>query len=438
VVGLARSGQAAARLLRSRGAEVSACDIAEPEGASELEADGVEVELESDGIDLLEGAATLVKSPGVPREAPVVAAALERGTIVLGELELAWRLLPNRFLAVTGTNGKTTVAELLGHIHREAGAEVAVAGNVGTPLASLVGEIPADASVVCECSSFQLEDAIDFAPEVAALLNIATDHLDRHGSMEDYLGAKLRIFAKQRTGDVAAINGSDHALAAVEPGGEGEVVRFCSGEGMSGDCVTRIENGQIVWRGESVAAVEDLALAGQHGVENSAAAATMALEAGVPAGAVGAALRDFPGVSHRLETVAEIDGVTFVNDSKATNVAAARAGILSFGSGVRVILGGSLKGERFGELAGPVRERCVACYLVGEAADALSEDLAPVEAEGIPVRRFGGLEEAVSAAAGDATTGETVLLSPACASFDAFSDFEQRGRRFVELVEALR
>lgn len=438
MVGLARSGQAAARVLRTQGREVRACDAAEPAGAAELEGDGVLVELGSDGIDLLEGAATLVKSPGVPREAPVVEAALRDGVEVIGELELAWRLLPNRFLTVTGTNGKTTVAELLGYIHERAGAKAAVAGNVGTPLASLVGEIPADASVVCECSSFQLEDASEFAPEVAALLNIATDHLDRHGSMDEYLGAKLRIFAKQLPGDVSAINGSDGALAGVEPGGDGEVVRFCSSGGKGGDCVTRVEDGQIVWRGESVAAVEDLALVGEHGVENSAAAATMALEAGLPSDAVAAALRDFEGVSHRLESVAEIDGVRFVNDSKATNVAAARAGIVSFDSGVRVILGGSLKGERFSDLVAPVRDRCVACYLVGEAADALSEDLAPAEQAGIPLRRFSDLAEAVSAAAADAAAGEVVLLSPACASFDAFSDFEERGRRFVELVEALR
>ncbi len=190
VVGLARSGAAAAQMLRAHG-EVLGCDVGAPREAEDLE--GVEVRLRADGLDLLERARTVVKSPGVPQHAPVIVAARERGRAVVGEMELAWRLIPNEFVAVTGTNGKTTTAELLGEIHRAAGAPVDVAGNVGTPLASLAGAIDPAATVVCEASSFQLEDTIDFAPECAVLLNVTEDHLDRHGTLENYLAAKLRV-----------------------------------------------------------------------------------------------------------------------------------------------------------------------------------------------------------------------------------------------------
>ncbi|HEX4754100.1 MAG TPA: Mur ligase family protein, partial [Solirubrobacterales bacterium] len=219
VVGLARSGQAAARLLAARGERVRAVDSGHPEGAERLSTWGVEVVLDTDGLVQLEGTHTVVKSPGVPREAAVIAAALERGIEVTGELELAWRALPNRFLAVTGTNGKTTTVELLGHIFRGAGEPVAVAGNVGVPVAGLVGEIDPDATVVCEASSFQLEDTSLFAPEGAVFLNLAPDHLDRHGDLPAYRDAKLRIFANQGNDDIAIWNGDDPELAGVDLGG---------------------------------------------------------------------------------------------------------------------------------------------------------------------------------------------------------------------------
>ena len=219
VVGLARSGCAAARLLVGRGEQVRGVDSGHPEEAAGLAGEGVEVVLDTDGLALLDGTRTVVKSPGVPREAPVIAAALERGIDVMGEMELAWRAIPNRFLAVTGTNGKTTVAELLGHVYRTAGEPVAVAGNVGTPLASLAAEVEPDATVVCEASSFQLEDSVAFAPECAVFLNLAPDHLDRHADLDSYLAAKLRVFANQGNDDVAVYNADEPALAGVDLGG---------------------------------------------------------------------------------------------------------------------------------------------------------------------------------------------------------------------------
>jgi UDP-N-acetylmuramoylalanine--D-glutamate ligase len=426
VVGLARSGQAAARALAARGEQVVACDAATPE----VDLPGVDVHVGVDGVALLKrGIATVVKSPGVPGDAPVIAAARRWGVEVLGELELAWRLLPNRFVAVTGTNGKTTTVELLGAIWRAAGLPVAVAGNVGTPLSALVGELDPAATVICEASSFQLEDALEFAPEVAVLLNVEEDHLDRHGDLESYRAAKERIFARQRRTDWAV------APAALRPAGAGAHLAF--GPGGAAD----VADGWIRLRGERLLPVDDLRIRGAHNLDNALAATAAALagsRVGDPPGAVtpaavAQALRGFPGVEHRLEEVATVDGVLYVNDSKATNPAAALRGLRAFDGGVHAILGGSLKGGGFTALRDEVAARCRACYLVGEAAGELAADL-----EGAaPMRRSGTLEQAVADAAASAEPGDVVLLSPACASFDAFADYERRGARFKQLVAAL-
>jgi UDP-N-acetylmuramoylalanine--D-glutamate ligase len=435
VVGLARSGQAAARLLAARGERVTGVDSGFPEGAERLREAGVEVVLDTDGLAQLEGKRTVVKSPGVPREAAVIGAALERGVEVLGELELAWRALPNRFLAVTGTNGKTTTVELLGHVYRCAAEPVAVAGNVGTPLASLAGGVDPAATIVCEASSFQLEDTTGFAPECAVFLNLAPDHLDRHPDLESYLAAKLRIFANQGNDDVAVYNGDEPALAGVDLGGCARRVAFCTGAGP--DCEVALAEGTIFHDGEPLLAVGELGLFGEHNVANAMAAAAAALAMGVDRDSVRAGLRSFAGVPHRLELIAERGGVRFVNDSKATNVASATVGIRAFAGGVHAILGGSEKDELFAPLLEPVRERCAACYLTGASAARLGEELAPLLADGIPLHRCEDLEQAVRTAAAAARPGEVVLLSPACASFDAFENYERRGERFREIVEGL-
>jgi UDP-N-acetylmuramoylalanine--D-glutamate ligase len=390
VVGLARSGAAAVEMLRSHG-EVIAVDSGRPEVP-------FPAHLGVDGVSFLDRAAVVVKSPGVPNEAPVVAAAHGRGMPVMGELELAWRLLPNRFVAVTGTNGKTTTTELLGAMFRAADMPVAVAGNVGTPLASLVGSLSPEATVVCEVSSFQAEDSVELAPDVAVLLNIAEDHLDRHGTFEAYRAAKLSLFSRQTPEQVAI------APPGIELPGRARRVPFAD--------------------------VTELRLRGEHNLENARAAAAAALEAGVPRSAVDEALRTFAGVPHRMEEVGSVGGVLYVNDSKATNVSSAVRGIEAFEGGVHAILGGSLKGGGFEGLRDAVASRCVACYLIGEATERLAADLDGT----VPLRRCGDLASAVAAASEAASPGDVVLLSPACASYDQFRDYEERGERFRALV----
>jgi UDP-N-acetylmuramoylalanine--D-glutamate ligase len=396
VVGLARSGTAAVRMLRPHG-EVVAVDSGTPEVPADIDA-----HLGADGVDLLDGVGCVVKSPGVPNEAAVIGAARERGVPVLGELELAWRLLPNRFVAVTGTNGKTTTTELLGAIWREAGLPVAVAGNVGTPLSSLVGELEPGATIVCEVSSFQAEDSEAIAPDTALLLNIEEDHLDRHGTFEAYRDAKLRLFRNQTAEQVAVVP------PGMEVPGAGRRVEF----------------------GDLPLPPEEIRLRGEHNLENAMGAAAAAIESGVPADAVAGALRTFAGVPHRLEEVGTVNGVLYVNDSKATNVASAARGIGAFDGGVHAILGGSLKGGGFTGLRDALASRAVAAYLIGEAAERLEADL-----EGaVPLRRSGDLATAVGEASAAARPGEVVLLSPACASFDQFRDYEERGEAFRSLI----
>jgi UDP-N-acetylmuramoylalanine--D-glutamate ligase len=432
IVGLARSGVAAARVLRARGEEVIGVDAGTPVGAQELAGVGVEVHLREDGLAHVQRARAMVKSPGVPAQAPAVAAARERGVPVLGELELGWRLLPNEFIAVTGTNGKTTTVELIGHIHRAAGLPVAVAGNVGTALSGLVGFVPEDATVVCEASSFQLEDTLAFSPEAAVLLNITPDHLDRHGTMAAYRAAKLQIFARQRAGDVAVVPAGEPEIP-LPPG----VLRVPFGEGEGAGCALRAE--RLWWRGEPLLAAAEVRLRGAHNLQNALAAAAVCLARGVDPEAVRAGLRTFPGVPHRLQEVAERGGVVYVNDSKATNVASTLVALRAFpDGGVHLILGGRGKGQEFAALRDAVAAHCRAVYLIGEDAPAIAAALAGLasarDGEPAALHTCGELERALAAAAAAARAGETVLLSPACASFDQFADFEARGEFFTTLV----
>jgi UDP-N-acetylmuramoylalanine--D-glutamate ligase len=394
--------------------------------AGRLSEAGVEVHLDASGDVCAARAGTLIKSPGVPQSAPAVRAARERAVPVIGELELAWRLLGNEFIAVTGTNGKTTTTEWIGHIHREAGAAVAVAGNVGTPLSSLIGTPIEPATVICEASSFQLEDTEFFSPEAAVLLNLAPDHLDRHLSYEDYVAAKLRVFVNQGNDDIAV---APEDLEVEDLGGCARRVPF--GSSPTAELADRA--GYLWWDEQPLVATDWLSLPGAHNRQNAMAAAAVCLARGLDPSAVANGLQTFNGVAHRLELIARINGVMFVNDSKATNVASTIVALHAYDGGVRLIAGGRGKQQDFSPLAPVVAERCRAVHLIGEATGELRDALA---AAGVPLHEDGDLEHAVAHVRREAGTGETVLLSPACASYDQYRDFEERGEHFRGLVLA--
>ena len=400
VVGLARSGQAAALALARRDVEVVAADRASGLDTGSLSEAGVDVRLGTEAESLLDGVELVVKSPGVPGEAPLLAAARRSGIPVWSEVELGSRLLDdNPVLAVTGTNGKTTTSELLGAM-----LDTTVAGNVGRALCDLDGEIAPDRWIVCEVSSFQLEDIVEFQPKIAVLLNLEPDHLDRHASFDEYRRAKLRVFENQKGYDTAIV-----------PRGFGEIPG---------------EPSRIEFSADDPLPAEPR-IPGAHNRENAAAASAAARAIGVDDQAIAAALETFPGVEHRLELVAEVNGVRYVNDSKATNTAAARRAVAAYDAPLLVILGGLGKGESYSELALLLKERAKRVYVIGEAANEIGIAL---ELAGVDHQRVGDLERAVGAAAAASRPGDVVLLAPACASYDQFRDFEDRGEAFKRLV----
>jgi UDP-N-acetylmuramoylalanine--D-glutamate ligase len=407
VVGLARSGTAAAEALLAHGAAVLGFDRNEALDVGRLHERGVEVHLGREEETLLQGIDLVVKSPGVPGETLLVQGARERAVPVWSEIELGARLLPNPILGVTGTNGKTTTTKLLGAVFRSAGRPVEVAGNVGRPLTSLVGSTSPDAWVVCELSSFQLEDVETLRPRVAVLLNLEPDHLDRHGTFEAYADVKLRIFERQSPEDTAVL---PRGLASIP--GNARRVTFAADDELPAEPL----------------------IPGPHNRENAAAATAAARATGIDDAAIAQALRSFEGVPHRIELVRELRGVRYVNDSKATNVAAALRALASFpDTRLHVILGGRGKHESYAPLAAAF-EPGDAAYVIGEAADEIAHALGVA---GVPFARAGTLENALEQAVAAAALGDVILLSPACASYDQFVDFEARGDAFRSLVEEL-
>ena len=420
VVGAARSGVAAAAALRRAWPAATVLLVDRDRLPDELPI-GV-VGLIGEDPALADGADLLVKSPGVPGSSPVVAAARAAGVPVWSEVELAFRLLgpEHPWIGITGTNGKSTATSLTGAMLQAGGVPCAVAGNIGEAVSGLVGELREGAWVVCELSSFQLEDVDELRPRIGVLLNVTPDHLDRHGSLEAYAEAKLRMFARQQADDVAVLDDDDPWIAALDDvPGNGRRVRVRAA-GAPADLLEAF--------GES-------ALAGSHNLENALCAAAAAEAAGAARAGVLEALRAFRPLAHRMERVGELRGVAYVNDSKATNQEATIRALGAFSHGVHLILGGSLKGGDFAPLARAVATGPVsATYLIGEAADAIDRALVVV---GVRARRYDGLEAALAAASEAAEAGDTVLLSPACASFDQFRDFEDRGDTFRALVEEL-
>lgn len=436
VVGLARTGSATARFLAARGARVTVSEL-RPENAVAAEAAalrevGVAVECGGHNEAVFLQAELVVLSPGVPLGLPALAKAREKGIEIISELELAWRFLRGTVVAVTGSNGKTTTTALLGRVFAEAGRRVQVGGNIGTPLIALVDTAQDDSINVVEVSSFQLEAITSFRPRVAALLNITPDHLDRHASMSEYVAAKARLFGYQRGDDFAIFNADDSVAAGLAP--EVRAQRFWFSRERRLDVGTFLDNDWLVYANasaqERVLPRQEVRLKGDHNLENVLAAVCAARLLAVPAEQIRAAVAGFEGVEHRLEFVAEINGVGYYNDSKATNVDAALKAIHAFPGNLIVILGGKDKGGDFHPLRDPLRQRARHVLLIGAAR----EKIAAQVADGFPAEILETLPEAVARAAALAKPGDIVLLAPACASFDQFENFEHRGRVFKEEV----
>ena len=427
VVGMARSGVAAVELLREKGASVRAADQ-NPALAGVVA--GVIVEPQTEAAFAY--ADLIVLSPGVPADLAIFEEARRRGVRVIGDLELASWFLQGGIIGITGANGKTTTTALTGHILQQSGIPVQVGGNIGTPPAAMVETSRAGQWNVLELSSFQLETTQTFRARIGTALNVTPDHLDRHGTLERYADAKGRLFQEQTRDDFKILNADDPICQGFAGRGRGQVLWFSSTREVSPGAFLR--GGDIVLNGNSVMKTSEVPLRGVHNLENTMAAAAMASLAGAGDAQIRAAVMTFPGVAHRLEFVGRVAGVDWYNDSKATNVDATLKAIAAFGGGLWVILGGKDKNSDYSVLAEPLRAKAHGALLIGAAADKVDAQLRGV----VPLFRSGTLQDAVATAHKRAKSGDTVLLAPACASFDQFENFEHRGREFKRLVQELK
>jgi UDP-N-acetylmuramoylalanine--D-glutamate ligase len=432
VFGMGESGVAVMELLLELGARVRCVDLKRIE---ELPAQTA-ARISDAGVPLLaqderalEGAGLIVLSPGVSPHLPLVAAARARGIAVTGELEFASRFLKGPILGITGSNGKTTVTSLCGRLLAECGIPCQVGANIGRPVAGMAATSRDGVWNVLELSSFMLEMASTLHVRIAAVLNVTPDHLDRHGTMEAYTAAKARIFLNQTASDHAVLNfenGPARGMAAGLP----SQVHFFSAGGPAGRGFW-MEQGELIANGRYWMPAAEIPLRGRHNVENVLAAGCCAHLAGAPLDGLRRAVAAFPGVEHRLELAAEADGVRWYNDSKATNVDAALKAIAAFDEPLWIILGGRDKGSDYRPLIEPLRARARGVLLIGEAADLIASQFEP---SGLPVERCGGMAAAVAHARAHARSGDIVVLAPACASFDQYENYGQRGRHFKELA----
>jgi UDP-N-acetylmuramoylalanine--D-glutamate ligase len=438
VVGLARTGLATALFCAARGARVTATDTRAENEIGEaipaLQAKGVSLELSGHRENTFLEQDLIIPSPGVPADAPLLKAARAKGVTIWSEIELADRFLNGRSIGITGSNGKTTTTSLVEHILQNAGFPTILAGNIGTPLISCVEQTNDRTITVAELSSFQLELIETFRPNVSVFLNLTPDHLDRHGTFEAYGAAKARIFENQTETDSAVLNAGDPATTALVPT-RPHVYWFSRKQRVAQGAFVREK--EIVFRHEGaeekILKLEDISLAGAHNVENVLAAVVTARLAGALPAAIAKGVRSFAGVEHRLEFVAEIGGVRFYNDSKATNIDATLKALDAFPGRILIILGGKDKGSDYTVLQAPLREKAILALLIGAAADKIEKQIAG----SVAIERAETMDRAVETAAHAARSGDVVLLAPACASFDQFQNYEHRGRVFKELVHQL-
>ncbi len=440
VVGLGKSGLASAVFLRRQGAQVTVSDVRSVEAlAAELPAlldAGVMVEAGGHGLLTFRRQDLIVVSPGVPSDTPELALARNFGTPVIGELELAARFLKGSTLAITGSNGKTTTTALCGDIFRASGMATQVGGNIGVPVVSLVEESGDKGWNVLEVSSFQLETIVEFHPKIAVILNITPDHLDRHGSLENYIAAKERIFLNQTAEDFLILNAENAETQHVAAHAHSKVFWFSGNRPVRQG--TFVYQDAIVWRADEQSALEpilpvsEISLKGAHNVENVLAAVCAAKLACIPAATIRKTVADFRAVEHRLEFVAHVAEVDYYNDSKATNVDATMKAIAAFPGGIHLILGGKDKDSDYTQLIPLLQERVRAVYTIGAAAEKIEQQIAGATL----IFSCKTLERAVGEAATAAKPGEVVLLAPACSSFDQFENYEHRGRCFKQFVLA--
>jgi len=435
VVGAARSGVAAAELLARRGARVTVTDRkTEIDAAGALADRGIALELGGHRAETLASADLVVVSPGVPLDQPALKSARDAGVPIVGELELASRWLKGRVIAVTGTKGKSTTTTLAGRMLEASGFRVAVGGNIGVPLSDQVDDSTPDTLHVVEASSFQLEATDSFHPWIAALLNFSPDHLDQHPTIEAYAAAKARIFRRQTPDDVAVVNEDDAPARAMAAEARARHVAY--GLTLAGDGFTVADAAIVERRGRDVTTlvpVSAVKVPGRHILSDVVAATAISRTAGATGAAMTQAVSAFPGLEHAMEVVATVGGVRFVNDSKATNVESARRSIESVGRGVVAIVGGRYKGGEFADLVPALVERGGSVVAIGEAAERVERAMAPA----VVVTRAASMGDAVRAGFARASPGATVVLAPACSSFDMFRDYAERGRRFKEEVQKL-
>jgi UDP-N-acetylmuramoylalanine--D-glutamate ligase len=437
VFGAGRSGRAAARLLVAKGARVTLTDT-DPHALDEvdLSAEGMRVDLGPHRPGLAAGADLVVVSPGVPPDQEAISAARRQGVPVVGEIELASRWLTGRIVAITGTKGKSTTTSLAARMLAEGGFDVTAGGNIGTALSEQVSHSHTGAIHVVEVSSFQLETTDTFHPWIAVLLNLSPDHLDRHASFGEYAAAKARIFRNQTPGDWAVVNADDPGAMDLSRGTAARRFDFALATDLV-DGVT-VEGDDVVVRGAGVGRplmpLKSVRVPGRHLLADVLAASAVGVVAGVPPDAIERAVGTFAGLEHALELVGDVEGVRFVNDSKATNVLSARRSIESFDGGVIAIMGGRYKGGAFEELRDVVAERADGVVAIGEAAGRIDAALGDV----VPVHRAASLDDAVDRAFTLAAPGGVVLLAPGCSSFDMFKDYRERGQAFKHAVARLK
>ena len=439
VIGLGKSGVAATRLLAREGVRVYASDASDhPYGGDALRTlrtlSGVTLDVGRHDLAQIRGAAAVIVSPGVPPEAPPLAAAREARVPILSEIDLGFRALSGsgtRCIAITGTNGKTTTTALVAHLLRQAGLHAEAAGNIGRPLSDIALQNDHYQWLAVEVSSFQLHDSPHFAPEIGILTNLAPDHLDRYASVEAYYADKRLLFRNARPDHVWVLNGDEPAVLELAAGALGRRVLFSlrhPADGWYDATARRLQLGR-----DALLAHADLGLLGDHNVANALAAALAVREAGVPLAAIGEGLRSFRPLAHRLEPVREVGGVRWINDSKATNIASTVVAVEAMDRPFVLLLGGRHKGEPYTRLAPLLKDRCRLVIAYGESGELIERDLGGK----VPLERGTTFEDVVLRARRAARPGDAVLLSPACSSYDMFKNYEERGATFRTLVEQM-